>query len=122
MKAILAVAVLLMLLFGCCGLTAADYDTTESPTDNLWTAVYSNDSTLAEIAISNGADANAKNPYGAVMLKYSSCAGYTDIVRVLIKGGADVNYKNEYNDTALSCASQHEYEDIAQMLRDAGAK
>jgi ankyrin repeat protein len=119
--AILAIALGLLLLFGCLGQTntAANNQTAgqgqANTTVNLTTEVNQtiisknytldelltairNDTTLAKSIIENGADVNSKTYEGLTPLMYAAANGKTDICTLLIEKGAYVNEKLYYPD------------------------
>ena len=66
--------------------------------------------TEVQDALNNGADVNAKNPFGLTALMMASYCGYTngnyaEVVKLLLDKGADVNIKNDKGITALMEAS-----------------
>jgi hypothetical protein len=62
---------------------------------------------LAEIqaAIKNGADANAKDEYGATALMAAAFEGNPEAISALLNNGADVNAKDGFGRTALMWAA-----------------
>ena len=54
----------------------------------IW-AAYNGDAELVERLLEAGADADAKNEFGASAISEAAIGGYTDVVAALLEGGAE---------------------------------
>ena len=68
------------------------------------------------VALSAGADINAKNIEGATTLMLASRYGHTAMVELLLDKGADVNAKDANGATALIMASLSGYSKVVILL------
>lgn len=76
----------------------------------------------AYFLISNGADINVKNTFGAAALVYAISNSTEDMAKFLISKGADVNNKNSEGKTALMEAITRALNNnLAKLLIDKGA-
>jgi ankyrin repeat protein len=90
--------------------------------EDLLAAVRKGDTERVKALLVEGADANAKSPYGATGLFFAADRGNTEIIKVLLDHGADVNVKDTfYGATALSWATQKERWDVIKLLLGKGA-
>jgi|SRR5579862_1103634 len=85
--------------------------------DDLLAAVRKGDVPAVKALLDNGANVNAKSPYGATPLFFAADRGNMEMVKLLLARGADVDVKDTfYGATALSWAAEKERIDILKLL------
>ncbi len=90
--------------------------------EDLLAAVRKGDAERVKALLAQGADANAKSPYGATGLFFAADRGNVEIIKILVDHGANVNVKDTfYGATALSWATQKERWDVIKLLLGRGA-
>ena len=90
--------------------------------EDLLAAVRKGDAGRVKALLAQGADANAKSPYGATALFFAADRGNFEIIKILLDHGANVNVKDTfYGATALSWATQKERWDVIKLLLGKGA-
>src|SRR5260370_40653483 len=90
--------------------------------EDLLAAVRKGDAERVKALLAQGADANAKSPYGATGLFFAADRGNVEIIKILLDHGANVNVKDTfYGATALSWAKQKERWDVIKLLLGKGA-
>jgi ankyrin repeat protein len=90
--------------------------------EDLLAAVRKGDAGRVKALLAQGADANAKSPYGATGLFFAADRGNIEIIKILLDHGANVNVKDTfYGATALSWATQKERWDVIKLLLGNGA-
>ncbi len=90
--------------------------------EDLLAAVRKGDAARVQALLAQGADANAKSPYGATGLFFAADRGNVEIIKILLDHGANVNVKDTfYGATALSWATQKERWDVIKLLLGKGA-
>lgn len=92
-----------------------------TPQDLLSAAARGNSGKI-DALLSQGIDANSKNPYGTSALQLASAGGYLAAVQSLIAGGADVNAADNNGTTPLMAAAQGGFDDVVKALKAAGAR
>jgi ankyrin repeat protein len=93
--------------------------------EQLHEAVRAGDVARAKELIAAGADANARDSYGATMLMDAAHAGNAEMVRALIAAGADVNATDELGWNAVHKAVYNNeldkgFPEVVEMLAKAG--
>ena len=92
------------------------------PAEDLLAAVRKGDAERVKALLAQGADVNAKSPYGATGLFFAADRGNVEIIRILLDHGANVNVKDTfYGATALTWATQKERWDVIKLLLGKGA-
>ncbi|MBQ9419446.1 MAG: ankyrin repeat domain-containing protein, partial [Synergistaceae bacterium] len=78
---------------------------------------------LIKLLLSYGADPNAKNYFGTILLRaaYNHKLGI-EIFKLLIEAGADVKSADSDRTTLLAAASRYNSPEVVKFLRDNGAK
>jgi len=66
------------------------------PAEDLLAAVRKGDASRVKVLLEQGADVNAKSPYGATALFFAADRGNMEIIRILIDHGADVKVKDTF--------------------------
>jgi len=90
--------------------------------EDLLAAVRKGDAERVKAVLAQGADVNAKSPYGATGLFFAADRGNIEIIRILLDHGANVNVKDTfYGATALTWATQKERWDVIKLLLKAGS-
>ena len=85
--------------------------------EDLLAAVRKGDVPAVKALLDNGANVNAKSPYGATPLFFAADRGNTEMVKLLLERGADVDVKDTfYSATALTWAAEKERIDILKLL------
>ncbi len=87
----------------------------------LNTESNTNEHSIVELLLSNGADVDIKDGNGDTPLTIASFRGKSDLAKLLIDAGADVSEKNNRDFTALMLASQSASIELVKILLDAGA-
>ena len=108
-KRIIEIVGIVALLAGC-----------EVPGNNRDLRIASN-ANEAELALANGANIEASDPFGTTPLMYAARNGRADVAALLVARGANVNAKNSPGDSALSWATKYGHPDIAALLISHGA-
>jgi ankyrin repeat protein/beta-lactamase regulating signal transducer with metallopeptidase domain len=100
-------------------------ETTSDKDAKLIDASVKGDLAAVIAAVTNGANANAKDTKdGRTVLMAASAEGYTDIVRLLLDQGADVSAKWDWDIggiTALWMATLNGHVDVVKLLLEKGA-
>jgi ankyrin repeat protein len=91
-------------------------------TTALHWAVYNNDAALVQRLLAAGADANARNDYGATPLSQAAVLGNAEVVRRLLAAGADVESANADGQTALMVLARSSNVEAAKLLLKRGAR
>jgi hypothetical protein len=97
----------------------------QSLNEDLLAATRKSDAAKVKALLDQGADVNAKSPYGATPLFFACDRGNVEIVKILLERGADVNVKDTfYGATPLGWALGLGKGDpeIIRMLVEKGAK
>lgn len=90
--------------------------------EDLLAAVRKNDAARVKALLEQGADVNAKSPYGATALFFAADRGNMEIMNILLDHGADVKVKDTfYGATALTWAVNKSNVDIVRLLLNKGA-
>lgn len=90
--------------------------------EDFLAAVRKGDAERVKALLAQGADVNAKSPYGATGLFFAADRGNLEIIRILLDHGANVNVKDTfYGATALTWATEKERWDIIKLLLSKGA-
>ena len=77
---------------------------------------------VAAVLLSAGADVNAKADVSATPLHWAARNGHAEVAGVLLSAGADVNAKADDGDTPLHQATEKGHAEVVKLLRAAGAK
>jgi ankyrin repeat protein len=88
---------------------------------DLSAIVARGDVTALSEALEAGADADARDRWGAPVISHAAARGGLEAVRVLLKHGADPELKSAAGNTALMIAAACGHGEIARVLLDAGA-
>ncbi len=88
----------------------------------LRSAVQSGDVAQIERAIAMGADPNALDAEGELLLVRAARMGADHVVTALLQGGAQLNARNSRGESALEAAERSNQRAIAERLRHAGAR
>ena len=86
----------------------------------LWAAARSR-TALIKLAVTRGAELNAKDEYGRTALMHCINSRNIDAVALLINSGADINLCDNSGAGALIYAVNNWFYDIARLLLEAGA-
>jgi hypothetical protein len=90
--------------------------------EDLLTAVRKGDAARVKVLLEQGADVNAKSPYGATGLFFAADRGNMEIIRILIDHGADVKVKDTfYGASAVTWAAMKSHADVIKLLLSKGA-
>jgi outer membrane protein assembly factor BamB len=93
------------------------------PNEELLAAAKKGDLGAVKTLLAKGADANAKNSYGATALSFAADKGHLEVVKLLLEHKADPNAKDTfYKATPLEWAVMRGHTDIAKALIDAEAE
>ncbi len=85
--------------------------------EDLLAAVRKGDVAAVKALLDNGANVNAKSPYGATPLFFAANRGNIEIVKLLLERGADVDVKDTfYGATALTWAAEKGRMEILKLL------
>lgn len=98
---------------------SASWSATRKP--RSFRAADEGSSSIAQLLLNKGADANAQSGDHGSALQAASHAGYADIVKVLLCKGADIDAHGGQYGTALQAAIIGGHEEIVQLLLDHGA-
>lgn len=89
----------------------------------LWAAAKKGDVEVVKKLIADGADVNAKTPYGVTALLNAAGQGHIEVVKILLEHKADPNIKDTfYGQSPLTAAQGKNRNDIVKALLAAGAK
>src|SRR4026208_1835282 len=92
------------------------------PGEDLLAAVRKGDATRVKVLLEQGADVNAKSPYGATGLFFAADRGNMEVIRILIDHGADVKIKDTfYGASAVTWAAMKSHADVIKLLLSKGA-
>jgi hypothetical protein len=90
--------------------------------EDLLAAVRKGDPERVKALLAQGADVNAKSPYGATSLFFAADRGNLEVIKILLDHGANVNVKDTfYGATALTWATGKERWDVIKLLLGKGA-
>jgi ankyrin repeat protein len=90
--------------------------------EDLLAAVRKGDAARVKTLLEQGADVNAKSPYGATGLFFAADRGNMEIMKILLDHGADVKVKDTfYGATAVTLAVNKGHVDIVTLLLSKGA-
>src|ERR1700704_5747325 len=90
--------------------------------EDLLTAVRKGDAGRVKALLAQGADVNAKSPYGATPLFFAADRGNMEIMKILLDHGADVKVKDTfYGATAVTWAVNKSNVDMVTLLLNKGA-
>jgi uncharacterized protein len=90
-------------------------------TSALHWAVYHNDVALIDRLLASGADAAAKNDYGATPMSEAAVVGNVQVLHKLLAAGADVESANADGQTALMVIARTSNIEAARLLISRGA-
>jgi len=93
----------------------------DTSTGTLFASLQSQDPETALYALSQGADANAREPDGTTPLHYAAHFADARLVSALLKANADPNARNEFGTTPLAEAATTGNPEIIRLLLKAGA-
>ncbi len=94
----------------------------EEPKEQLWQAARKGDLQAIKDALKQGADVNAKTPYGVTALHFAADKGHAEVVKLLLENKAKVNEKDTfYGTTPITWASSHNHVAVVEALLGAGA-
>lgn len=113
-KCLLSIFILtnvVILIFGC----ASSPSSNKNLNKQLLTAVENGNLKEVRIALTEGADVNAKDSFKRTALMYAAINGYFEIVQCLVENGADTNAE-VFSLTALSFAEQKGHTNIQKYL------
>ena len=85
-------------------------------TSALHWAVYHQNIELAQALLRSGANAGAKNDYGATPMSEAAVVGNVALMRMLLTAGADVESTNADGQTALMIVARSSNVDAARLL------
>jgi ankyrin repeat protein len=90
--------------------------------EDFLAAIRKGDAERVKSLLTQGANVNAKSPYGATGLFFAADRGNVEVVKILLDHGADVNVKDTfYGATALTWAAEKERVEIIKLLLAKGA-
>src|SRR6266851_8466107 len=90
--------------------------------EDLLAAVRKGDAVRVKALLDQGADVNAKSPYGATGLFFAADRGNMEIMKILLDHGADVKVKDTfYGATAVTWAVNKGNADMVTLLLNKGA-
>jgi hypothetical protein len=90
--------------------------------EDLLAAVRKGDAMRVKALLDQGADVNAKSPYGATGLFFAADRGNMEIMKILLDHGADVKVKDTfYGATAVTWAVNKGNVDMVTLLLNKGA-
>jgi len=88
----------------------------------LMSAAWGGQTTMVQMLLDNGAEANAKHAHsGATALRYALLKGHAAVIEVLLRNGADVHANEECCWTALMAAAEAGHATAVQALLANGA-
>lgn len=92
-----------------------------NPEPDLSIEPVNKDDSIVQILLSNGADINLCDDYGASPL-YKACEhGYDSIAQILLSKGADINLCLKNGASPLHIACKNKFESMVQLLVSKGA-
>ena len=77
--------------------TVASIAADSNRSDDIYTALRTNDLARLKTLAQSGVDANIKDDHGMTPLMYAAAVGSVDAMTLLIDKGADVNAQNRVN-------------------------
>ena len=86
----------------------------------LYWACESDDPSLAQVLLDNGADVNAAESFGFSPLHLAAYLGHENLTRTLINAGAAVTLTNNEGSTPLHLAAKQNHVGVAQVLVASG--
>lgn len=90
--------------------------------EDLLAAVRKGDAERVKALLTQGADVNAKSPYGATPLFFAADRGNMEIIKILLDHGADVKVKDTfYGASAMTWAIMKGNADVMTLLLRKGA-
>ena len=90
--------------------------------EDLLAAVRKSDAARVKAPLEQGADVNAKSPYGATGLFFAADRGNMEIMKILLDHGADVKVKGTfYGATAVTWAVNKGHVEMVTLLLSKGA-
>jgi len=101
--------------------TSVNTPTSDGTTALHW-AAHNGDVHLVDRLLSAGADAKAKNQFGATPMSEAAFAGNAAIIEKLLKAGADPNSPGADGQTALMLVARTDNVAAAKLLLDHGAQ
>ena len=111
-----------------CAVSDSSYDSTQGGPDMVrstslaYTAIFRRDTDLLKKAFAAGADVDAKDADGHLMLYWAILGGAPEVVQFLVDAGADVNATDDRGNSMLYWAILVENPEIVRILMEAGAK
>lgn len=84
-------------------------------------AAWHGRTTVAELLLDRGADANAVNLEGRTPLWFSCCGGHVDTAALLLRRGGDPSVRKEGGSTALMAAAWTGHLCVARLILDHAA-
>ncbi|MFQ5775509.1 MAG: ankyrin repeat domain-containing protein [Kiloniellaceae bacterium] len=88
---------------------------------DVLTAAARGDAAALEAALEQGADANARDRWGASALMHAAARGDLAAVELLLARGAGVNRTSDAGNSALMAAAARGHKEVLTRLLDAGA-
>src|SRR5690349_18713077 len=92
-----------------------------TPSGELSAAIEHGDLLRVRRLLDNGADANARYPYGWTPLQLAAGTGHTPIIELLLARGANVNATNDFGCSPLAYAALEGKIGAISVLLAAGA-
>ena len=82
----------------------------------LMLATYNEDTEIAKLLISAGANVNAQDEMLNSPFLYAGASGFVPILKLCLDNGADFNVFNRYGGTALIPAAERRHQEIVEIL------
>ena len=79
-------------------------------------ATYNEDTEIAKLLISAGANVNAQDEMLNSPFLYAGASGFVPILKLCLDNGADFNVFNRYGGTALIPAAERRHQEIVEIL------